>query len=179
MGKRAGFVFYRPCLDMSGVCKSACHFAGLSYCSMVWKRCIDWALPGDLPFVFSFVMSHYLKWQLFRLNTKCRSKIHWNWQEDSCWYYQTMDQAICGWKNHNRSGLMTAQTGLMTAHYNTYAFLSSSILLICPPTNTRILHLPHRFLWLRRYRSRRVRPATGESTGIVTYVWILSMYLVF
>lgn len=32
----------------------------------------------------------------------------------------------------------------------TYAFLSSSILLICPPTNTRILHFPHRFLRPRR-----------------------------
>lgn len=33
---------------------------------------------------------------------------------------------------------------------STYAFLSSSILLICPPTNTRILHFPHRFLRPRR-----------------------------
>lgn len=32
----------------------------------------------------------------------------------------------------------------------TYAFLSSSILLICPPTNTRILHFSHRFLRPRR-----------------------------
>jgi len=32
----------------------------------------------------------------------------------------------------------------------TYAFLSSSILLICPPTNTRTLHFPQRFLRPRR-----------------------------
>lgn len=48
------------------------------------------------------------------------------------------------------SGYVAKRGCGVRAATSTYAFLSSSILLICPPTNTRILHFRHRFLRPRR-----------------------------